>query len=65
MINQRFFFLLFMAPTAAFAQQKTVDTLSAQTLKSVEIKAQQEGLQRLRAVEGLAIYEGKKRFLPK
>jgi Fe(3+) dicitrate transport protein len=40
--------------------QTTADSLSPQQLRSVEIRAQAQNQTRLRAVEGLAIYEGKK-----
>lgn len=61
MINKNTLFAagcLLLLPLAATAQQ--TDSLATQQLKSVDIKAAQDGLQRLRAVEGLAIYEGKK-----
>lgn len=62
--KNRFVFipLLFLAPLI-YAQQNPTDTLAPQQLREVTITSQESagmGLTRLRAVEGMAIYEGKK-----
>ena len=52
--------LLFFLVWARFVGAQAVDTLGPQALQQVEIRANAVASSRLRAVEGLAIYEGKK-----